>query len=116
VEQAATRPGKRALTWSGVNAAANGPQKEWDGARYCRLSNPQVLPRLQGADGRARFVQADLLDLSLARLRFDAPVEAVLSTATFHWVTDHDRLFANLYSMLRPAGQLVAQCGADRAA
>jgi trans-aconitate 2-methyltransferase len=36
-----------------------------------------------------------------------------LSTATFHWVLDHDRLFANLAAVLRPGGQLVAQCGAD---
>ena len=40
-----------------------------------------------------------------------APVDAVLSTATFHWVTDHDQLFANLHDVLRPGGQLVAQCG-----
>jgi trans-aconitate 2-methyltransferase len=43
-----------------------------------------------------------------------APVDAVLSTATFHWIPDHDRLFANLAAVLRPAGQLVAQCGGAR--
>jgi SAM-dependent methyltransferase len=40
-----------------------------------------------------------------------APVDAVLSTATLHWVIDHDALFANLASVLRPGGALVAQCG-----
>jgi trans-aconitate 2-methyltransferase len=39
------------------------------------------------------------------------PVDAVLSTATFHWVPDHDALFANLAPVLRPGGVLVAQCG-----
>src|SRR5262245_52227493 len=39
------------------------------------------------------------------------PVDAVLSTATFHWIPDHDRLFANLAAILRPGGQLAAQCG-----
>jgi trans-aconitate 2-methyltransferase len=39
------------------------------------------------------------------------PVDAVVSTATFHWVPDHDRLFANLAAVLRPGAQLVAQCG-----
>jgi len=39
------------------------------------------------------------------------PVHAILSTATFHWVPDHDRLFANLAAVLEPGGQLVAQCG-----
>jgi trans-aconitate 2-methyltransferase len=49
---------------------------------------------------------ADLLELEL-----DEPVDAILSTATFHWIADHDRLFANLLETLRPGGRLVAQCG-----
>jgi trans-aconitate 2-methyltransferase len=40
-----------------------------------------------------------------------APADAILSTATFHWIADHDTLFANLAAALRPGGQLVAQCG-----
>jgi trans-aconitate 2-methyltransferase len=39
------------------------------------------------------------------------PVDAILSTATFHWVPDHDRLFANLAAVLRARGQFAAQCG-----
>jgi trans-aconitate 2-methyltransferase len=50
--------------------------------------------------------RADLLELEL-----DEPVDAVLSTATFHWVPDHDRLFVNLHAALAPGGRLVAQCG-----
>jgi len=50
--------------------------------------------------------QADLLELALAQ-----PVDAVLSTATFHWILDHDRLFARLHAALMPGGRLVAQCG-----
>jgi len=50
--------------------------------------------------------QADLLELEV-----DEPVDAVLSTATFHWVPDHDRLFATLHAALKPGGRLVAQCG-----
>jgi trans-aconitate 2-methyltransferase len=50
--------------------------------------------------------QADLLEL-----RLDEPVDAVLSTATFHWIEDHERLFANLHALLKPRGRLVAQCG-----
>jgi trans-aconitate 2-methyltransferase len=49
--------------------------------------------------------QADLLDLRVE------PVDAILSTATFHWIADHDRLFANLLQSLKPGGRLVAQCG-----
>jgi trans-aconitate 2-methyltransferase len=49
---------------------------------------------------------ADLLELEL-----DAPVDAILSTATFHWIGDHDRLFERLFAALRPGGRIVAQCG-----
>jgi len=73
----------------------------------------QARQRLSAHTGRVRFVQADLLELEPSVLGPDAPVDAVFSTATFHWITDHERLFANLASVLRPGGQLVAQCGAE---
>jgi trans-aconitate 2-methyltransferase len=63
--------------------------------------------RLSGARGRVTFVVADLLQ----PLPIAPPVDAILSTATFHWVTDHERLFRHLAAVLRPGGRLVAQCG-----
>ena len=68
--------------------------------------------RLTPHGQRVSFVEADLLQLTPAILGARAPVDAVLSTATFHWVPDHDRLFANLASVMRPGASLVAQCGA----
>lgn len=63
--------------------------------------------RLAPFGGRIEYLVADLgLPLPLTK-----PVDAILSTATFHWVPDHDALFANLASVLRPGGWLVAQCG-----
>ena len=50
--------------------------------------------------------QADLLELDLGER-----VDAVLSTATFHWVPDHDLLFRHLHDVLVLGGRLVAQCG-----
>ena len=55
---------------------------------------------------RVTVRQGDLLDLGL-----EGAVDAILSTATFHWILDHDRLFAELFRALRPGGALVAQCG-----
>lgn len=55
---------------------------------------------------RVRFVQADLAQLDL-----DEQVDGIFSTATFHWVDDHDALFAALFRALRPGGWLVAQFG-----
>jgi len=69
--------------------------------------------RLAPHGDRVRFVQTDLLELGPSTLGDDHPVDAVLSTATFHWVTDHARLFANLAAVIRLDGQLVAQYGAE---
>jgi trans-aconitate 2-methyltransferase len=67
----------------------------------------QARQRLERFGDRVEYVQADL-----ARpLPIEGTVDAVLSTATFHWVPDHDALFANLAAVLRPGGWLVAQCG-----
>ncbi len=44
-------------------------------------------------------------------LELDEPVDAIVSTATLHWVTDHDRLWARLAKALRPGGVLEIQCG-----
>ena len=60
-----------------------------------------------GDDDRVRLRLADLQSLDLHGER----VDAILSTATFHWIADHDRLFARLHATLRPGGRLVAQCG-----
>jgi trans-aconitate 2-methyltransferase len=35
----------------------------------------------------------------------------VFSNATFHWVHDHDALFAAIHRALTPGGRLIAQCG-----
>jgi trans-aconitate 2-methyltransferase len=69
--------------------------------------------RLAPAGERVSFVHADLVDLTAQTLGGDAPVDAVFSTATFHWIHDHDRLFANIANVLRGDGQLVAQCGGE---
>jgi trans-aconitate 2-methyltransferase len=53
---------------------------------------------------------ADLLELDLD---LEQPLDAILSTATFHWIADHERLFGRLRGALRPGGRLVAQCGGE---
>ena len=63
--------------------------------------------RLRRFGDRVDYVLGDLVD----SLPLDRPVDAILSTATFHWVRDHDALFRNLAAVLRPGGSLVAQCG-----
>jgi trans-aconitate 2-methyltransferase len=57
---------------------------------------------------RASVWCQDALELEL-----DEPVDAVVSTATLHWVPDHDRLWARLAGALRPGGVLEVQCGGE---
>ncbi|HET7574606.1 MAG TPA: methyltransferase domain-containing protein [Solirubrobacterales bacterium] len=54
---------------------------------------------------------ASYLVADLAELQVSEPVDLVFSTATFHWIPDHERLFERLRAALRPGGRLVAQCG-----
>jgi trans-aconitate 2-methyltransferase len=54
---------------------------------------------------------ASYLVTDLSELELDEPVDLIFSTATFHWILDHDRLFERLRAALRPDGRLVAQCG-----
>lgn len=58
-------------------------------------------------DPRVEVVQADLADFDLG----GRTVDAVFSTATLHWVKDHDALWRNLRAVMNDGGKLVAQCG-----
>lgn len=67
-------------------------------------------------DDRVTLIVSDLLELTPELLeKNDAPAaaDALFSTATFHWITDHDKLFSRIHSVLRPGGRLVAQCGGE---
>ena len=76
-------------------------------------ASPEMVARAR--EELATDTRADVRLADLARLRL-APGEradAVFSNATFHWVPDHDALFARLHAALRPGGRLSAQCGAE---
>jgi trans-aconitate 2-methyltransferase len=55
---------------------------------------------------RATVYCQDLIELSLPEL-----VNVAFSNATFHWIPDHDALFAALHRAIKPGGRLLAQCG-----
>ena len=76
--------------------------------------------QIVGIDGSASMVEA-----ARARLGLDVelvvgdlteplpidPVDAVMSVAAFHWISDHAALFANLAAAVNPGGRLVSDCG-----
>jgi trans-aconitate 2-methyltransferase len=85
-------------------------------ALIARLPNGRVV----GVDASASMIDAARerlgsgAELHVADLvTFDLGIraDAILSTATFHWIADHDALFARLRAHLRDGGRLVAQCG-----
>jgi len=57
-------------------------------------------------DPRVRVERQDVLQLEV-----EEAVDVIFSTATFHWIKDHERLFDRLARSLKPGGWLVAQCG-----
>jgi trans-aconitate 2-methyltransferase len=80
------------------------------------------LPRghVIGVDGSAAMVEqarellgdrATLIHSDLLGLTVDEPADAAVSSATFHWIADHDALFRRIRAALRPGAQFVAQCG-----
>lgn len=76
--------------------------------------------RVIGVDGspamieQARRVlprQVELHVQDLTALVLPAPVDVIVSTATFHWIGDHPALFGRLGEALVAGGRLEAQCG-----
>ena len=68
-----------------------------------QVAEAYLKPRFQS---RVHLVRGDASALPVR-----AAADAIFSTATFHWVLDHPRLFHSLYAALKPGGRLVAQCG-----
>lgn len=72
---------------------------------------------VDAAPSMVRHTQAALGDKvtalcqDLAELDLPEPVDVVFSNATFHWIPDHDALFAALHRNLKAGGRLLAQCG-----
>lgn len=76
---------------------------------------------LIGVDGSAQMIasarerlgpdaELHVADLT-SPLPIEEPVDAVMSVAAFHWISDHDLLFANLAAAMRPGARLTSDCG-----
>jgi trans-aconitate 2-methyltransferase len=57
------------------------------------------------------FLAADVGHLVSQHPALAASFDGIFSSATFHRVLDHERLFDNLFRALRPGGWVHAQCG-----
>ena len=91
--------------WTSAAGPGASPRRCWRScrravcSRWTRRQTWCALARTRLGD-RAEVWCQDVLDLDL-----DAPVDAIVSTATLHWVTDHDRLWPTLARALGPAAR-----------
>jgi trans-aconitate 2-methyltransferase len=76
-----------------------------------RVYGVDVAPSMVEHARAALGDQATVLCQDLTELALPEPVDAVFSNATFHWIHDHDALFAAVHGAMKPGGRLVAQCG-----
>jgi trans-aconitate 2-methyltransferase len=76
-----------------------------------RVYGVDVAPSMAAHTASALGDRVTVLCQDLVALSLPEPVDAIFSNATFHWIHDHDALFASLFGALRPGGRLVAQCG-----
>ena len=117
-----SRPGRRssfngwiwpATRWCSTLAAARGRSpRNWSAAFPTAPSMPSMRRRRWSSTRRqALGDRATILGQDLTELALPEPVDVVFSNATFHWIPDHDALFAALHRNMRPGGRLVAQCG-----
>lgn len=94
--------GSARVTWELAKRVPNGSVLAVD------ASEAMIAKARERLGGRASYLVADL-----AEMEVDQPVDLIFSTATFHWIPDHERLFARLRAALRPEGRLIAQCGGE---
>ncbi len=76
-----------------------------------RVYGVDVAPSMAAHAAEALGDRATILCKDLVELSLPEPVDVAFANATFHWIHDHDALFAALYRALKPQGRLLAQCG-----
>lgn len=116
------------LSWARTVAARLVPR---DGERILDVGcgTGRMTTELAAQHPRTWFVGVDISQAMLREARHQQPrlpyargdgamlpfvagaFDAVFSTATFHWIADHARLFEGIHAVLAPGGRLVAQCG-----
>ena len=78
-------------------------------SRRWRRSLPEHAKLRPRASCSAVWIPRDLGGVRF--LPFERAFDGIVSTAAFHWVLDHDQLFASLRRALIPGGWLEVQCG-----
>lgn len=81
------------------------------GSLFCVDQSSTMLDQCQarfGQDSRVRILEGDL-DKALP---VDAKsVDAIMSVAALHWLSDHDNVWQHFYTALKPGGRIATDCG-----
>ena len=67
----------------------------------------ELRDKIRGRNGNISIFKSDLSE----PLEIEVACDAVMSVATFHWIHDHQKLFANLATTMKPGAKLIAECG-----
>jgi trans-aconitate 2-methyltransferase len=81
--------------------------QRWPGARITGVDSSATMlaaAAVHAVPGRVRFTEGDVADWEAA-----GPVDVVVSNATLHWVTGHDRVLARWAGWLSPGGTVAVQ-------
>jgi len=82
------------------------------GARVIGLdSSPEMLDTARREHPHLRWIEGDARDFSLQSLELNAPLDAIFSNATLHWVRPPERFLECAATVLKPGGRLVAEFG-----
>ena len=81
------------------------------GGHVIALDASADMLRVAGQELRAFGSRVRLVQATLPEVPALGPVDAILSTATLHWVLDHPTTYRAFLALMRPGGQLEFQCG-----
>jgi trans-aconitate 2-methyltransferase len=80
-------------------------KERWPGARVTGVdASPDMLAKAAADAPDIAWERADLATWQPGR-----PADVIYSNAALHWVTEHDRVFPGLMSMLAPGGAVAVQ-------
>lgn len=74
-------------------------------------SSPAMLESARAEHPQLRWIEGDARDFSLASLGLSAPLDAIFSNATLHWVRPPQAFLKCAHEVLQPGGRLVAEFG-----
>jgi trans-aconitate 2-methyltransferase len=81
------------------------------GSLICVDQSSTMLDQCRSRFGQDRRVQILEGDLDQALPVEPESVDAIMSVAALHWLSDHNNVWGNFYTALKPGGRIATDCG-----